>query len=72
MKMTFEEGAEQYIVEAFGKSIEEGYIVDEEGDIVEYNGKEVRVEDLAMVEHGSDIFVDDSFDSLVDHVERNR
>lgn len=73
MKMTFQEGAEKHIVEAFGMTVESGYIVDPEtGEREQYNGKDVHVDDLAMVEHGSDIFVDDSFDSLVEHVERNR
>lgn len=74
MKMTFEEGAGEFILEAFGKTVDaSGYIIDQAtGKREQYNGEDVRLEDLAMVEDGSDIFVDDSFDSLVDHVERNR
>lgn len=74
MKMTFKQGATKHLVECFGKTVDpQGYVVDEEtGERVQYRGEDVKAEDLAMVEHGSDIFVDDGFASLVDHIERNR
>mgnify|MGYP006882768598 CR=1 FL=1 len=75
MNLTFESEAVGYILPAFGVKIdEEGYVVDKEsGDRVETpHGEHVTADELAMVEHGSDVFVDDNFASLVEHVERQR
>ena len=74
MKVTFEPGAAKHVIECFGKTLDEdGYIIDEvTHERVDYRGEEIHIDDLAMVEDGSDIFVDDSFGSLVDHIERNR
>ena len=74
MKLNFEKGTAKHIVESFGKTVDEkGNIIDKDtGARVEYRGKAVTIDNLAMVEDGSDIFVDDRFASLVDYVERNR
>lgn len=75
MKMTFEPEAADHILSAFGKTTDDaGYIIDRETRKRETtpDGETITVDDLAMVEHGSDVFVDDNFASLVDHVERCR
>lgn len=75
MKMTFEPEAATHVLSAFGATTdEEGFIVDREsGDrVTTPDGESITVDELAMIEHGSNVFVDDNFASLVDHVERNR
>jgi len=74
MNVNFEKGAGKHVIECFGKTLDsEGYIIDQESEKrVQHRGEEVHIDDLAMVEDGSNIFVDDSFGSLVEHVERNR
>lgn len=74
MTLKFERGAERRVIECFDKTVDsEGYIIDEETrKREEYRGKEVHIDDLGVIEDGSTRFVDDSFASLVDFVERNR
>ena len=74
MNINFEKGAGKHVVECFGKTLDEdGFIIDPDGeDRVQHRGDDVHIDDLAMIEHGSTLFVDDSFGSLVEHVERNR
>jgi hypothetical protein len=75
MEMTFESEAAEHILASIGASVdEEGYVVDEEEEtrITNPDGEEIKVDELAIVEDGSTIFVDDNFDSLVKHVERQR
>jgi hypothetical protein len=75
MEMTFESEATEHILASVGASVDEqGYVVDEEKEtrITNPDGEEIKVDDLAIVEDGSTIFVDDNFDSLVKHVERQR
>jgi hypothetical protein len=75
MEMTFESEATEHILASVGASVdEEGYVVDEEEEtrITNPDGEEIKVDELAIVEDGSTIFVDDNFDSLVKHVERQR
>lgn len=73
--MTFESEVMEHILASVGASVdEEGYVVDEEEEtrITNPDGEEIKVDELAIVEDGSTIFVDDNFDSLVKHVERQR
>ena len=73
--MTFEPGAEEHIIASFGASVDnDGYITDSEDRerIQNPEGEYIQKDDLAIVEDGSTIFVDDNFDSIVKHVERQR
>lgn len=75
MELTFEPDAVEHILPSFDVTVDdEGYIVNQNtGDRIENpEGEEVKTGDLAIVEDGSTIFVDDNFDSLVKHVERQR
>ncbi|NLV09138.1 hypothetical protein GOC74_04245 [Halomicrobium mukohataei] len=74
MEMTFESGAAEHVLASFGASVDsEGYIIDESGDrVTNPDGDEILAENIAIVEEGSTIYVDDNFDSLVKHVERQR
>lgn len=73
MDMRFEDGAAEHIAASFDVAIEDGYLVDEAGDrITNPEGEEIHVDDFAIVEDGSTIFVDDNFYSLVKHVERQQ
>ncbi|WP_424001609.1 hypothetical protein ACOZ4I_16875 [Haloarcula salina] len=72
--MTFEPDATEHILASFGASIDnEGYVVDDSGErVTNPDGEEIKAENVAIIEEGSTIFVDDNFDSLVKHVERQR
>ena len=74
MEMTYDEEAVEHIAASFGASIDgDGFLVDDEGDrITNPEGEEIKAENLAIIEEGSTIGVDDNFDSLVKHVERQR
>lgn len=74
MNVNFEKGAGKHVVECFGKTLDDdGFIIDQDsGKRIQHRGDVVHIDDLALVEDGSTIFVDDSFGSLVEHVERNR
>lgn len=71
--LTFEEGAEEFVIEAFGRTVnDDGYIVDPETGEVETSpeGEQLTVEHFAGIEKGSEIFLSDDFMSLVNHVDR--
>jgi len=73
MKLTFEKETVEYIVRSFGKEIDDsGYVVNHDGERVQHRGRDITKDNLAIVEDGSDIFVDDSFDSLSEHIDRTR
>lgn len=75
MEMTFESEATEHVLASVGASVDEqNYIIDEEtGErITNPDGEEIKVDNLAIIEQGSTIFVDDNFDSLVKHIERQR
>lgn len=73
--LTFDESAAEFIIESFGKTTDgEGYIVDPERDERETTpeGNEIHIDDFAGVEKGSQLFLDDDFTTLVEHVKRRR
>jgi len=74
MDITFEENAAEHVAASFGATVEDGYLFDQEtGErITNPDGEHIHIDDLAIIEDGSTIFVDDNFDSLVKHVERQR
>lgn len=74
MNINFEKGAGEHVIECFGKTTDnDGYIIDQDDEErVQHRGEDVHIDDLGIIEDGSTLFVDDSFGSLVDHVERNR
>lgn len=74
MEVTFEDEAVEHIVASFDASIDdEGFIVDDDGNRVPTpEGEQIKAEDLALVEHGSTLYVEDNFASLVNHAERQR
>lgn len=73
--LTFDETAAEYIIEAFGKDVDdEGYVIDPENGERETidAGEELHIDHFAGVEEGSIIFLDDDFNTLVEHVKRRR
>lgn len=71
--LTFDESAAEFVLESFGREVdEEGYVVNPETGNRETTpeGKEIKVEHLAGVEQGSELFIEDNFASLVEHVKR--
>lgn len=75
MDVTFEKDAVDHVLASFDKTVDEdGYIVDEDsGERVRTpEGENLKAEELAIVAHGSDLFIDDNFASIVEHVERQR
>jgi|GEM_PF-3549169 len=71
--LTFDESAADHILEAFGKEIDDDeFIVDSEKksrETTEHNN-EIQKENFAGLEEGSIIFLDDDFNTLVEHVKR--
>jgi len=75
MEITFERDAIDHVLASFNASIDKnGYIIDAESGerLKNPEGEEIEAEDLAIVEDGSTLFVDDNFGSIVEHVERQR
>lgn len=70
--IVFEESRMDYLLDLFDKEEdEEGYIVDpEEGQRVTPPGsnKPIKTEDLGVVGRGSELFVEDEVDSIVEFV----
>lgn len=73
--LTFHESAAEYVVESFGREVDsEGYIVDPETGERETTpeGNPVKIDEFAGIEKGSEIFLDDDFETLVQHIKRRR
>ena len=73
--LTFDETAAEFILESFGRSTdEEGYIINPETGERERTpeGQEIHIDDFAGVEKGSELFLDDDFTTLVNHVKRRK
>lgn len=71
--LTFDESAADYILDAFGKEIDDDeFVVDSEKrsrETTEHD-TEIQKEHFAGLEEGSIIFLDDDFNTLVEHVKR--
>lgn len=74
--LTFDESAADFILESFGREVDEdGFVYDPESgeyETIDENGERLNVEHFAGVEDGSIIFLDDDFTTLVEHVKRRR
>lgn len=73
--LTFDESASEDVLEAFGRSMDgKGYVTNPETGEREAteNGEEVHKDRFAGLERGSIIFLDDDFNTLVDHAKRRR
>jgi hypothetical protein len=72
--LKFESGAAEFVLDAFDRDIDEdGYIVNEEGEReTTPKNEEIRIEDFAGIEKGSELFIDDDFTSISDHLQRRR
>jgi hypothetical protein len=72
--LTFRKGALRKALEKFGKSVdEEGYVVDEEGNRVESNlGRELKFKNLGGIGNGSEVYIEDNFNSAAEFVEHVR
>jgi len=71
--LTFDESATDFILESFGRDVDdEGYIIDPEtGDrVTTPDGEEIKKEEFAGVERGSTLYLDDDFNTIVEHVKR--
>lgn len=71
--LTFDASVAEDVIREFGKEVDDnGYIVDPEtGNRVETeSGDPINVDHFAGVEKGSMIFLDDDFNTLVDHMKR--
>lgn len=69
--IVFEESRKEYLLDLFDKEEDgDGYIVDEQGQRVTPDGsdKPIKTEDLGVVGRGSEIFVKDEVDSIVQFV----
>lgn len=68
-KVTFENSAKKYILEAFDKTTDtEGYIV-EENDLSQRvlapNGEEIKEEEFAGIKKGSEVYIKSDLISLI-------
>lgn len=73
--LTFSGSATELVLSAFGKDVDKaGYIIDEETEERETTneGDPIKRDELAGIEKGSMIFLEDDFNALVDHVKRRR
>lgn len=71
--ITFDKSAASHVLKAFDKKVDEkGYVVDEESEdrVTNMEGIEIQENHFAGMEQGSVIFLDDDFNTLVDHVKR--
>jgi len=73
--LTFDASVAEDVIKEFGREVDDdGYIVDPEtGNRVETeSGDQIHVDQFAGVEKGSIIFLDDDFNTLVDHMKRRQ
>lgn len=73
--LTFDESAAELVLQSFGRDVDkEGYVINPETGERETTetGEEIHKEHFAGLEEGSIIFLDDDFNTLVDHVKRRR
>ena len=73
--LTFDESAAESVLERFDREVDSGgYVYDPESEERETTPTEEPIpkEDFAGLERGSVIFLDDDFNTLVDHVKRRR
>lgn len=72
--IVFEESRLDYLLDLFDKEEDkEGYIIDPEEDrrvTPPGSSQPIKKEDLGVVGHGSEIFVEDEADSIVEFVNR--
>lgn len=75
MRITFDAGARSFILDAFGKTIRDGFIVEKtkpSQKVLTPRGEEIPVREFAGVRHGSVIFVKSDIVSLVEAAEAIR
>lgn len=73
--LTFDENAAEFILESFGAEIDdEGFIINPETGERETvtDSEELHKDHFSGVEKGSIIYLDDDFNTLVEHVKRRR
>jgi hypothetical protein len=72
MKITFDESARAFILDAFGKTVRDGFIVEKSKPtekVITPRGENVPVKDFAGVRKGSVIFFKSDIVSLVEAAE---
>lgn len=72
MQITFDESAQAFILEAFGKGVRDGFVVEKKKPsekVITPRGEDVAVKDFAGVRKGSVIFVKNDIVSLVEAAE---
>lgn len=72
MRITFDESARGFILDAFGKTVRDGFVVEKNKPtekVITPRGEEVAVKDFAGVRKGSVIFVKSDIVSLVEAAE---
>ena len=71
--IVFEESRIEYLLDLFDKDVDdEGYIIeaDTQKRVTSSDGNEIKPADIGVVGHGSEIFVEDDFTSIVDYVSK--
>lgn len=73
--LTFDQSAAEFVLESFGRETDEdGFIIDPSDGKRELTpeGEEIHIDDFSGVENGSELFLDDDFKTLVEHVKRRQ
>ena len=73
--ITFDQSAAETIANEFGIEVgEQGYLVDEEGDLVIPSGSDepMTLEEFAGTGVGSRVFIKNNFNSVSEYVEEHR
>lgn len=72
MEITFDESTRAFILDAFGKTVSDGFVVEKSKPsekVITPRGEDVPVKDFAGVRKGSVIFVKNDIVSLVETAE---
>jgi hypothetical protein len=72
LKITFDESARGFILDAFGKSVRDGFVVEKSKPsekVITPRGEDIPVKEFAGVRKGSVIFVKSDIVSLVEAAE---
>lgn len=72
-EIAFNESASKAILEQFDKTVDDsGYVVEEDtgNRVLTPDGEELPLKQFAGIAKGSEIFIEDNFVSLINHVNR--
>lgn len=72
MRITFDESARDFILDTFGKTVRDGYIVEKSDPrqrVVTPRGEEIPIDEFAGIRKGSAVFVKTDIVSIIEAAE---